>query len=363
MNRTSDATPEPVYAGSGSGRSLNFSPRRHTNARSIPDPYDKRERFPPVTTLRVATRARYTTVDRRSINHDTLSFRARGVLVWLLDKPDGWHVNADRIAEHGKEGRDAIRAALTELEVAGYLVRNRSRGDGGRWTTEHVLYEHPSLVPDEPDTTTAENQRRSTSAGWPTSDNQAVTTEDCYEDCYEPSSSSDSDARPDRVEMDDDEIEKSETSKSRRLRVAHEVCHRIGDLNHDTAVAAGKVRNPKAHRAACRQAAQTDWLEDAQRIAHEHPNLDPAEIADRLTLPAAAAVPAAWDADWAVVIRDVHARGVQACRFRDHPELSPAGRFAAVDVKAEWWRPEPLVRQAFVSAHARYINSQTGVTQ
>lgn len=104
-----------------------------------------------MTTIRVAKRPRYTSVDRRSINDEVLSFRARGVLVWLLDKPDDWRADAASIANAGKEGRDAIRAALAELEAAGYLVRRKHRTEGGNWATEHTLYEHPSIVTESED--------------------------------------------------------------------------------------------------------------------------------------------------------------------------------------------------------------------
>lgn len=96
-----------------------------------------------MTTLRVERRTRFTTVHRDMANDANLSFRARGVLLWLLDKPDGWQVNSEAIERHGKEGREAIRSALNELESAGYLERRRSHDRLGRWTTEAVIHELP----------------------------------------------------------------------------------------------------------------------------------------------------------------------------------------------------------------------------
>lgn len=117
-----------------------------------------------MSTIRVAKRPRYTSVDRRSINDGGLSFRARGVLVWLLDKPDDWRADATSISNGGREGRDAVRAALRELEEAGYLVRRKFRDDGGAWRTEHTLYEHPSLA-DQDGKPAQVDQQRLTSAG------------------------------------------------------------------------------------------------------------------------------------------------------------------------------------------------------
>jgi len=94
-------------------------------------------------TLRVAKRERFTVVNRSTVNDDNLSFRARGILVWLLDKPDDWTCNSETLAAQGKEGRDAIRTALAELEEHGYLERNKRQDDKGQWSTEWVIHETP----------------------------------------------------------------------------------------------------------------------------------------------------------------------------------------------------------------------------
>ena len=97
-----------------------------------------------MSTIRVERRDRFTTVDRRAVNDQRLSFRARGVLIWLLDKPNGWRVDSKSIAASTREGRDAIRTALRELEECGYITRERMRAERGRWITETVVREIPS---------------------------------------------------------------------------------------------------------------------------------------------------------------------------------------------------------------------------
>lgn len=101
-----------------------------------------------MTTIRVERRDRWTTVARTTVNDTSLSFRARGVLVWLLDKPDGWRVRSEAIALAGTEGRDAIRAALRELEAAGYLTRSVCRDGRGRIRSTAVVRETPGHTGD-----------------------------------------------------------------------------------------------------------------------------------------------------------------------------------------------------------------------
>lgn len=55
----------------------------------------------------------------------SLSAKAKGVYAYLYAKPDDWDFSGDRIAAEFSDGRDAIHAALKELEAAGILRRVR----------------------------------------------------------------------------------------------------------------------------------------------------------------------------------------------------------------------------------------------
>lgn len=96
-----------------------------------------------MTTIRVSKRKRYTAIDRDTLNDRRLSYRARGILAYLLAKPNDWTTNADAVAAAATEGREAVRTALTELECVGYLNRSKWRGADGRWHSEWVVHERP----------------------------------------------------------------------------------------------------------------------------------------------------------------------------------------------------------------------------
>jgi hypothetical protein len=83
------------------------------------------------------------TIIRNDVLRDArLSYRARGVLVSLLSRPDNWRMSAEQLAgETTSEGRDAIRSALRELEIVGYLHRQKVRKLDGTFGHEAVVYD------------------------------------------------------------------------------------------------------------------------------------------------------------------------------------------------------------------------------
>ena len=93
--------------------------------------------------VREPGRDRWVVIDQAVIRNPRISHRARGILALLLSMPDDWTVNADWISLHGTEGRDAVRAALNELETVGHMIRHRSQDSKGHWTTKWVVYEQP----------------------------------------------------------------------------------------------------------------------------------------------------------------------------------------------------------------------------
>ncbi len=84
-------------------------------------------------TVRVTARNHhpYLVVDRRTVEDDRLSWAARGILLYLLAKPDDWEIRVEDLRKQGDLGRDAVYAVLNELQRCGYLERVRSRDRRG----------------------------------------------------------------------------------------------------------------------------------------------------------------------------------------------------------------------------------------
>lgn len=96
-------------------------------------------------------------VPNATVRDDRLSHMARGILVELLSRPDGWEATADDMwrastAKHGKAspGRRAFRAAFAELKEHGYLTSERMILTSGQHGTVLAITDIPAGHTDVP---------------------------------------------------------------------------------------------------------------------------------------------------------------------------------------------------------------------
>ena len=61
-----------------------------------------------------------------------LSLKAKGLFSMLLSLPEGWDFSLPGLTALCKEGMDAIREAVKELEKLGYIIRSRIRNAKGQ---------------------------------------------------------------------------------------------------------------------------------------------------------------------------------------------------------------------------------------
>ena len=87
--------------------------------------------------------ANFTIVSNEILRDDRLSFRARGILISILSRPDNWRTNAESLANESVEGRGAILTALKELETFGYLERTKHQNEHGHWVSDSLIYDKP----------------------------------------------------------------------------------------------------------------------------------------------------------------------------------------------------------------------------
>ena len=107
--------------------------------------------------FRVERNKGYTVMSNHHLRNKDLSLKAKGLLSQMLSLPEDWDYTLKGLSLINREQIDAIRAAIRELEQAGYIVRSRERDSQGRLRgADYVIYEQPQPVPDSP---TLENPR------------------------------------------------------------------------------------------------------------------------------------------------------------------------------------------------------------
>ena len=94
--------------------------------------------------FRVERTQNYTVMSNYHLRDKTISFKAKGLLSLMLSLPEDWDYTLAGLTRISLEGKDAIRAAVVELEKAGYVTRSRVRNEKGHLQgTEYVIRERP----------------------------------------------------------------------------------------------------------------------------------------------------------------------------------------------------------------------------
>ena len=84
------------------------------------------------TIIRAPRRHRFVIMDQRAVEDDRLSWAARGLLCYLLSRPDDWKVMVNDLRKRGNLGRDGVYRLLRELRTVGYAKFLRLRDRNGR---------------------------------------------------------------------------------------------------------------------------------------------------------------------------------------------------------------------------------------
>lgn len=100
---------------------------------------------------RAAKDSNYSIINNEFLRCSALSWRAKGILAYLLMLPDDWDINLNEIMRHATEGERAFRNGWRELVAQGFVHRYPVH-DGSRivrWQTE--IYEVPRMDCADPD--------------------------------------------------------------------------------------------------------------------------------------------------------------------------------------------------------------------
>lgn len=93
--------------------------------------------------LTVKKNANYTTIANYHLRDERLSWKAKGLLTYLLHLPDGWEVFISDLAKRSKDKIDAVRAILNELEEKTYLIKEFKDENNSRLGYNFIISEQP----------------------------------------------------------------------------------------------------------------------------------------------------------------------------------------------------------------------------
>lgn len=86
----------------------------------------------------------YTVLDNTFIQDASLSWKAKGLMTYLLSLPDDWEIHLSEIEKHSTDGKAALRSAINELKEHGYLRAEQKRKDNRFAEMIYVIIENPA---------------------------------------------------------------------------------------------------------------------------------------------------------------------------------------------------------------------------
>ena len=85
----------------------------------------------------------YTVMSNYHLRDRNLSYKAKGLLSFMLSLPEDWDYSINGLVAVSKEGVKAIKNILQELQRCGYLIINKKQNEIGQFEYEYLIYEYP----------------------------------------------------------------------------------------------------------------------------------------------------------------------------------------------------------------------------
>lgn len=102
--------------------------------------------------IRVIKDRNYTVLHNQFLKRNDLSWKAKGILAYILSLPDDWNINLKEVMTHATEGEKAFRSGWKELKDLGYVDRRPIRDDDTKKIThwETIVRESVDVTTNEP---------------------------------------------------------------------------------------------------------------------------------------------------------------------------------------------------------------------
>ena len=88
----------------------------------------------------------YTVMSNYHLRDKKLSYKAKGLLSFMLSLPEDWDYSINGLVSISKESRDGIRSILKELQEHHYVEIEKVRGNKGYFEYNYLIYEIPHFI-------------------------------------------------------------------------------------------------------------------------------------------------------------------------------------------------------------------------
>ena len=89
----------------------------------------------------------YVMINKQFLNDERLSWKAKGILTYLLSMPDDWQIYENELVKHSKDGITSLKSGIKELIELGYIIRKQLRNEKGQFKGyEYCVYEIPAEI-------------------------------------------------------------------------------------------------------------------------------------------------------------------------------------------------------------------------
>lgn len=87
-------------------------------------------------------------VNKSILDDERISYKAKGILIYLLSKPDDWVIYESEIAKHAPDGIKSVKSGIKELIKYKYIHRFKKRNEKGQFVGyEYHVFEVPTEMP------------------------------------------------------------------------------------------------------------------------------------------------------------------------------------------------------------------------
>ena len=96
--------------------------------------------------FKIEKNSNYTVMSNYHLRDRDLSYKAKGLLSFILSLPEDWDYSLAGLCSISKESRDGIQSILKELQEHHYVEIEKVRGNKGYFEYNYLIYEVPHFI-------------------------------------------------------------------------------------------------------------------------------------------------------------------------------------------------------------------------